>query len=80
VSSNLAGRASTFNDLAVLEPTAGATVSAQCPRYLFGNGSGVIGPPERERPRAVGNTVEAIGSDTKSDYPTTARPASGCAS
>lgn len=36
--------------------------------------------PERERPRAVGNTVEAMGSDTKSDYPTTARSASGGAS
>src|ERR1700756_4040682 len=33
--------------------------------------------PERERPPAVGNTVEAIGSDTTSDYPTTARSASG---
>jgi hypothetical protein len=55
-------------------------VSAQCPRYLFGYRSGVIGPPERERPRAVGNTVEAIGSDTKSDYPTTAASASGGAS
>jgi ribonucleoside-diphosphate reductase alpha chain len=36
--------------------------------------------PERERPRAASNTVEAKGSDTKSGYPTTARPASGCAS
>jgi hypothetical protein len=52
----------------------------QRPRYLFGYRSGVIGPPEREKPRAVGNTVEAIGSDTNSDYPTTARSANGGAS
>jgi hypothetical protein len=51
--------------------------STQSPRYLLGYRSGVTGPPERERPRAVNNIVEATGSDTNSDYPTTARSASG---